>query len=263
MTQADEGAAYDRGVTEQPAGWYPDPFAAVPGATRYWDGERWTTQVQTPETSVQADAVHGSSTQGASNWGAAGSHGSAQQSTGHPEGMPFSRPNRSGELASWGSRVGAYVIDLIPVVIVTMVLLWMTGVSDAMNTALASGDSAAIDTATAMMSTGHPAGLTITIGNLLFVALYNIGFHVTRGQTLGKMLVGIRVRHVDEDRNPDLKSAGLRWLVQFGPNMLSGLALIGMLAALFTIADHLWPMWDSKKQAFHDKAGRTVVVRAR
>ena len=28
-----------------------------------------------------------------------------------------------------------------------------------------------------------------------------------------------------------------------------------------TIADHLWPMWDQRKQAFHDKAGRTVVVR--
>lgn len=270
-------ASYHRRVSEQPAGWYPDPFAAVPGASRYWDGERWTTQVQAPAAEPQPTprAERGDSfgdrgfgEQGASSWGAAGhqgpvQYGGAQQSSGHPEEMPFSRAGRSGELASWGARVGAYLLDIIPVVVVTMVLLWMTGIYDALNAAMASGDAAAIDAASAMMSITHPAGLTITIANLMFVALYNIGFHVSRGQTPGKMLVGIRVRDVDEDRNPDLKGAGLRWLVQYGPNLLSGLALVGMLAAMFQIADHLWPMWDQRKQAFHDKAGRTVVVRSR
>lgn len=250
-------------MNEQPAGWYPDPFAAVPGATRYWDGARWTSQAlepaPEPQSMLRADAGHGPGAHDAAGWGAAGRH----EAAGHPEGLPFSRPDRSGELASWSSRLGAYLLDLIPVVLVTMVMLWMTGVYDAMSAAMASGDAAAIDTATAMMAATHPAGLTITIGNLLFVALYNIGFHSSRGQTPGKMIVGIRVRRVDEDRNPDLKGAGLRWLVQFGPNLVSGIALLGMLASMFSIADHLWPMWDPRKQAFHDKAGRTVVVRAR
>lgn len=259
-------------MNEQPAGWYPDPFAAVPGATRYWDGARWTTQAQEPapepQPMLRADAGHSLGAQDATGWGAVGQQGSgqyggAQRPSGHPEGMPFSRADRSGELASWGARLGAYLLDIIPVVVVTMVLLWMTGIYEAMSAALASGDAAAIDTATAMMAVTHPAGLTITIGNLIFVALYNIGFHSSRGQTPGKMLVGIRVRQVDEDRNPGLKGAGLRWLVQFGPNLLSGVALLGMLASMFSIADHLWPMWDQRNQAFHDKAGRTLVVRAR
>ncbi|SFS10077.1 Uncharacterized membrane protein YckC, RDD family [Agrococcus baldri] len=263
-------------MNEQPAGWYPDPFAAVPGATRYWDGARWTTQAQEPapepQPMLRADAGHGlgapdaagpPAVAGGTGWGTAGQHGAAQQVSGHPEGMPFARPDRSGELASWGARLGAYAIDVIPVVVVTMVLLWMTGVSDAMSAALAAQDPAAIDAASAMMAPTHPAGLAITLANLVFVALYNIGFHTSRGQTPGKMLVGIRVRRVDEDRNPDLRGAGLRWLVQFGPNLVSGVALLGMLASMFSIADHLWPMWDQRNQAFHDKAGRTVVVRAR
>ncbi|GEK80456.1 RDD family protein [Agrococcus baldri] len=248
-------------MTEQPAGWYPDPFAAEPGATRYWDGERWTSQAQAPAPEPAA-----------SGWGAGpsnraepgyGQAGYDQQPAGYPEELPWASADRSGETAGWGARVGAYLLDMIPVVVLTMVLLWMTGVYDAMNAAIASNDTAAVDAASAMMLVTHPAGFTITIANLAFVALYNIGFHTSRGQTPGKMLVGIRVRRLDEDRNPDLKAAGLRWLVQFGPNMLSGVALLGMLAGMFSIADHLWPLWDQRRQAFHDKAGRTLVVRAR
>ncbi|SDS06724.1 RDD family protein [Agrococcus carbonis] len=252
-------------MSEQPAGWYPDPFAAEPGASRFWDGERWTTQVQSPLPYAQPSPGASGHGHDARGWGvpAQPAGGQPGRPGGHPEGMPWSRPDRSGELASWGARVGAYLIDIVPVIVVTMVMLWMTGVYDAVNAAIESGDEAAVDAAMAMMATGHPAGLAITAVNLLFVAVYNIGFHVSRGATPGKMIVGIRVRMADEDRNPDLRAAGVRWLVQFGPNLISGVPVIGFLAGIFSIVDHLWPVWDAQKQAIHDKAGRTVVVRSR
>ena len=244
----------------------------MPGATRYWDGERWTTQAQAPAPEPQpapdahrgagehggADAQRG---YGATGWGAPAARDGEQ--SGHPEGMPWAGSDRTGEPASWGARVGAYLLDAIPLVIVTMVLLSMLGVYDAMNTAIEAGDAAMIDEATAMMSPLSPTGMTVTIANLVFVALYNIGFHVSRGQTPGKMLVGIRVRLADEDRNPDLRAAGIRWLVQFGPSLLNGIPGVGFLAGVFSIVDHAWPLWDAQNQAIHDKAARTVVVRAR
>lgn len=246
-------------MTTQPAGWYPDPFAAEPGATRYWDGERWTSQAQAP-------MPHPDAGRGGYGEAPAGQRGSAQATSGHPE-RPWQSSDRGAqgeqELASWGRRVGAYLLDVIPFIIVTMVLLSMLGVFDAMNTAVESGDAAAVEAASAMMAPLSTTGLTITIVNLLLVGAYNIGFHVRRGQTPGKMLVGIRVRMADEDRTPDVRAAGLRWLVQFGPSAFNGVALLGFVAGLFSFADHLWPLWDPRKQAIHDKAARTLVVRSR
>lgn len=250
-------------MSAQPAGWYPDPFAAVPGASRYWDGERWTTQVQSPL--PEHAPPHGAGEQlGTRGSAGAPAWGSGEATGGHPE-RPWeaAAPDRRGELASWGRRVGAYLLDTIPVVLLGMLLLTMTGVTDAMNRALEAGDAASLDAVTAMLSPLSATGLTVTFANLLFVAVYNIGFHVTRGQTIGKMLVGIRVRMADEDRHPDLRAAGIRWLVQFGPGALNGVAMLGFLAGVFNLVDHLWPLWDRRSQAIHDKAARTVVVRTR
>lgn len=262
---------------QQPAGWYPDPFAAVPGAMRFWDGVRWTTQVQSPlpEAAPQSPGgqAYGTSPYGASATGDRPQSGTQQgwQQPGplgaHPE-EPWrvtgSQPGqRAGELASWGRRVGAYLLDAIPLIIVGTIVLMATGVTDAMNAAIASGDAAALDEVSAMLSPLSPIGLTVTFANLAIAAVYNIGFHVARGQTPGKMLVGIRVRMADVDRNPDLRAAGLRWLVQFGPGALNGVAMLGFLAGLFNLVDHLFPLWDARKQTLHDKAGRTVVVRTR
>lgn len=244
-------------MTEQPAGWYPDPFAAVPGASRYWDGERWTSHAQAPTPEPQpAQSELAAPSRG---------FGYGLPPTGHPDASP--EPIGTGDarppLASWGRRAGAYLLDAIPMVILTMLLLQMLGVTEALTSAIEAGDAAAIDEANAMVSALSATGMTITVANLLFAALYNIGFHVSRGATPGKMLVGIRVRQVDRDRNPELPAASVRWLVQFGPGLLNGLPLIGMLSGFFSIADHLWPIWDADSQAIHDKVGRTLVVRSR
>ncbi|MBI4337857.1 MAG: RDD family protein [Chloroflexi bacterium] len=70
-----------------------------------------------------------------------------------------------------------------------------------------------------------------------------------RGQTLGKMALGIKV--VDErGQVPGVGRAALREVIG---KFLSALALgLGFL----------WIAWDGKKQGWHDKIATTFVVRA-
>ncbi len=191
------------------------------------------------------------------------SRGFGYGSAGHPDASEQRIGGGEMQLASWGRRAGAYLLDAIPLVVLTMLLLQLLGVTDALTRAIEAEDAAAIDAANAMVAAFSPTGMAITVANLAFAALYNIGFHVARGATPGKMLVGIRVRQTQQDRNPQLSAASVRWLVQFGPGVLNGVPLLGMLSGLFSIADHLWPIWDADSQALHDKVGRTLVVRSR
>jgi uncharacterized RDD family membrane protein YckC len=55
----------------------------------------------------------------------------------------------------------------------------------------------------------------------------------------------------------------LRWLVQNIASLLSVVPFVGSFAGLFPLLDGLWPLWDDKRQALHDKAARTNVVRVR
>lgn len=72
------------------------------------------------------------------------------------------------------------------------------------------------------------------------------------GQTLGKRLLGIRV--IGEDFRPigygrafgRYALAWVMWLACYVPG----------------IVDALWPLWDVKKQAIHDKVVGSIVVRA-
>ena len=91
---------------------------------------------------------------------------------------------------------------------------------------------------------------------LLFVlpkAIYDTAMIGSRNQTFGKMALHIKV--VDEiDRVTPIGYARAfrRWLST------------AFLWALFTVPgvlDHLWPLRDRRRQTFHDKFARSVVVR--
>ena len=55
----------------------------------------------------------------------------------------------------------------------------------------------------------------------------------------------------------------LRWLTQFGPSILGAIPFVGYFTGIYQLLDGLWPLWDSKRQALHDKASKTNVVRIR
>ena len=73
-----------------------------------------------------------------------------------------------------------------------------------------------------------------------------------RGQTYGKQAAGIRV--VDQQTG---KSIGYgRAFGRYAIIVVFGLILLPLLL------DYLWPLWDDKNQAWHDKVVGSVVVKA-
>ncbi len=219
--------------SSQPPGWYPDPYSATDGVERWWNGIQWLAETRDPAAPPA--------------WAPS----------------PAQEPERTEpELASWGARVAAYLLDVIPFVVLVMLVLGTFGWFDLVGRA-AEGDESALTALEAMSAPGSPASIASVLVGAIAYFLYNVGFHMAKGQTPGKMLMGIRVRMRDDDRRPDARAAVLRWAVQQGgPQLLSSIAGLGFFAGVFSIVDHLWPLWDPRKQSLHDKAARTIVVRA-
>ena len=93
--------------------------------------------------------------------------------------------------------------------------------------------------------------LFFLVGVLAHAGYYTYFHGSSRGQTPGKMLLGIRVRAADFGGRLGYVPAlgrylvgAVLWWVPFG----------GLL-------DGLWPLWDAKNQALHDKVAGSVVVR--
>jgi uncharacterized RDD family membrane protein YckC len=83
----------------------------------------------------------------------------------------------------------------------------------------------------------------------LFSLVYSAGMLAWRGQTLGKMALGIRV--VDPDGNhPAYWRAALREIVG------------KWLSQLVLCLGYLWMLWDPNQQTWHDKIAGTTVERA-
>ncbi len=87
-------------------------------------------------------------------------------------------------------------------------------------------------------------------------AAYYIGFTVSRGQTLGKMLIGTRVVMEQTARIPGLGPSALRWAVPGFFVFLPGVSVISVVI-------YGWLLFDTLRRGLHDKAAKTVVVRAR
>lgn len=138
--------------------------------------------------------------------------------------------------ATWGSRVGAYLIDLI-IIFAVIAVLFGVGVG-----ALGLGEAAVIG-----------GGYFLALGGVVTVAsvVYKPVMEGARGQTLGKMAVGIKVARATDGGDIGYGEAFLRWLIA---------AVIGFVP-FGGLVDVLWPLWDDHKQALHDKAAKTIVVK--
>jgi uncharacterized RDD family membrane protein YckC len=167
--------------------------------------------------------------------------GGWQQPIARPTGGWVGRP-----LASWGSRVGATIIDLLVLLIPAAIL-----------TALLIGG---YDTDS---STGELIGVSIlsfllwSAIVLLYAPLLMIRGGERNGQTLGKQLVGIRV--VRDSGEP----FGFWWAVLrevVVKNLLVGVAssIVPLIPWLLNI---LWPLWDGENRALHDMVVKTHVIR--
>jgi uncharacterized RDD family membrane protein YckC len=105
-------------------------------------------------------------------------------------------------------------------------------------------------------------GLFMQIGliQLIVYVVYEVAFLTWRGATPGKMVVRISVRLRDKPGPLPFVVALKRTAVQEAGTVFGLVPVVGALGSLFTLLDGLWPLWDDKKQAIHDKAAATNVV---
>jgi uncharacterized RDD family membrane protein YckC len=92
-------------------------------------------------------------------------------------------------------------------------------------------------------------GVIFAIGAPIFYTIYLTGKEP--GQTVGKKALGIRVRHAELDRAIGYGPSAGRYLITFA----FGILYIPLLV------DYLWPLWDKRNQALHDKVANSIVVR--
>jgi uncharacterized RDD family membrane protein YckC len=141
----------------------------------------------------------------------------------------------AGELAGWGSRLGAYLLDTL---LLLVPLALVIGIVFALDPDESSG-------LWALVVVAYLASLVVPF---VYFAIMHGG---ERGQTFGKRALGIRV--VDEaGRSIGYGRAFGRYAITFAFGIF----------VLPIVLDYLWPLWDRKNQALHDKTVGSVVVRA-
>jgi uncharacterized RDD family membrane protein YckC len=155
-------------------------------------------------------------------------------------------------LASWGKRLGAWIIDGIIIFVVGGMLGWygtprLAELFGSLGDALNANDQAAVEAITQEMA-GPIVQLTLIMW--LFATAYCILFWTTMAQTPGKMALGISVRAADRPGPLTVGTSVLRRLVPLASQFIPFLSLL----------DGLWPLWDQQRQALHDKVAKTVVV---
>ena len=150
-------------------------------------------------------------------------------------------------LASWGSRVGATLLDALLLTLVGLVLLAPGIVLSIVNNGGAIGPILIV------------LGVLVWIVlGLLYAAFFMQRDGPRNGQTLGKQALSIRAVRMD--------GQPFSW----GASLLRELAikqlLFGFIGGFFlsipTILDYLWPLWDDENRALHDMVASTRVVRA-
>ena len=171
--------------------------------------------------------------------------------TARPLAPPYAPTERLGpgglELAPLLPRLAAYLIDF-GLVLTVWSLLFLP-------LAIFTGQ---IDTDGDTQEVSGAFGLSAVATAVLLAGLYAAVALYLRETTVGKHAVGLAVRRVDGSRI-SFGRAVLREVVARQLLFVAGGAFVGGLPL---VLDLLFPLWDDKRQALHDKIAGTIVVRA-
>ena len=165
--------------------------------------------------------------------------------------QPIARPTSgwAGQpLASWGSRLGAYLIDLL-VLIIPMAILAVVIFAGSLD-----GDSSTWS----VIGASFLYVVLISAVVLLYAPLLMMRRGERNGQTLGKQLVGIRVVR-DSGEAMGFGWAALREVVV--KNLAVGIAS-SIIPFIPWFLNFFWPLWDDQNRALHDMVVSTHVIRA-
>ena len=140
------------------------------------------------------------------------------------------------ELASWGRRLAALLVDVTVLILVITTALFAAGVpAEELRDRMREGET-----------------LLLVVLFLVPEAIYYTALIGSRSQTFGKMALGIRVVDAESNSPIGYVRAFRRWV---------STAALRALFTVPTILDHLWPLRDPRNQTLHDKVARSVVVR--
>jgi uncharacterized RDD family membrane protein YckC len=243
-------------------GWYPDPFSSG-GYVRWWDGQRWGASQSAPVAEPAADPAPGvvppaPTSAPAQPWGDPPPTPPAPYG-GPAYGAPYAPQVASLPLATWGQRAWAKIIDLVIETALTlpfaMWLLW-PAVRDFTDSLPTDGSLPSDEALLAFQTQLLGLSLTLTLVSTAISFVYQVPQNVRWGRTIGKRVLGIRIRPLAADVPLTWIQATIRW----------GTYAAGVLVAgfLWTLIDYLWPLWDKPwRQALHDKTAKTVVVPSR
>jgi uncharacterized RDD family membrane protein YckC len=162
------------------------------------------------------------------------------------------------QLAGWGSRAGAWTLDVLVVIGVWIVLL----VPGTVLTAATNADVAGV-----ILLIG--GGLAALVLGILYAPFFMRREGERNGQSLGKQAVGIRVVRVSGEpfgwgwgllREFVIKGLALSMASSIASGITFFLLGVGGIAPY--LADYLWPLWDDENRAVHDMIAETRVVQA-
>ncbi len=103
-------------------------------------------------------------------------------------------------------------------------------------------------------------GIIFAVIDLAYFALLNGSEH---GQTVGQMALGIAVRDESSGGAIGTQRGGLRILVLYPGLVFSWVPVVGGVLGIYTLVAALSPLWDRRRQGFHDKVAKTDVVKVR
>lgn len=192
--------------------------------------------------------------------------GFQQQGYGYPGRRVAATPDGQ-PLSGWWRRVFAFIIDSI---IVAIIGLPLTGyfyyqysqvIWRYFEDTLDAAEAGTPTTSTALPPDAYKWIIPGVLLGLLVSFVYQYLFLTKKGATPGKRALGIGVRLRDVPGNPPGSAVAKRYGFIIGLSLLATIPLVGTLFSFLALINYLWPLWDDKKQALHDKVAHTNVVR--
>lgn len=100
----------------------------------------------------------------------------------------------------------------------------------------------------------------LNLGMLAVGLVYEVWLVAARGQTLGKMIMKIRIIRADNGLLPGWDQSSVRWLVPAVPGLIGVVPSLGFVG-LLSLVVYLSLTWDKVRQGWHDKAAKTLVIK--
>ncbi|MEV0369944.1 RDD family protein [Streptomyces sp. NPDC050636] len=181
---------------------------------------------------------------------------------------PYGQPGQPGmpgapAYASWGARVGAYLIDYLIVGLLPTIVFLVAYISAfAAATTAADVDTSHCGTDYSCISDAYDSANSTNagIGIGLLIVMILVGLLSTG------LFIWMLVKEGNTGQTPGKKAMGIRVVREMNGQPLGfGLALGRKLCHALDspcALGYLWPLWDEKNQTFADKVVATVVVKA-